>query len=789
MIPCGGCVERGVQHLCVAHSKDPNIETGELDGPQLTAYALSELQALRDGFDSYRSRISRLELVLTKALSGGNVVPVSRSDLGSPDEPQYTPGYTAANTPSVGQTIDDFRSPSGLSRAAFGSSRPLPTFNEDTDELEAGIALEFMALGRQRQFGASADVAIDPDTSEAVTNGSLSGNPLANLNGARSRTSTTNSRMTPTPSTLPESPSPISEFPNPQSWARVAPSPTAARHLISHAIDSLGWLLCGVVHGPTFHHELEAFLAEEERAFETAKPAWIALYFALLVCGTMLLTDDKRVVLGLAHGELSRYSRKKEAAYALLANKEDLKRLGRLWFRCVVATLYSANFLEQHTLHSCQAITVLALGGRDAWSTTLIATLLSTGISIAQDLGLHHLESDESFALESENLSRPDYAKALVVRETQKRVFWALIRDEWFSIVYRRSYALRPSQITTPLPLNANDWDLSNGHAIDHPPETFTVSSVLLLNIQLARHIQSVFEDMDNSSTVCDSFSFIQSVDAQIEQLGTGVPEWSQVGGRLEGMPHYVQWMRSVWIISWKHKILTINRPFFHRALKDPHYRSSRLRSLEAARGILREAPQIGECRVWTVLYHISAACFVICLNLFQTGHPATPEADAQRAEVNAAVDTLRRTSVSSDISARGVKLILKLLADDARGRELSEVAAAASPAERNPKRLRLEDPPPNQQSAWESASPFGDPQMGFWAPGPEDLVAPSDMSSSLYLTGHRDELDPYGYAGATAQGYGYDGEMYGQGIRGGVSYGQLQQQNQPHQQQPDYRS
>ena len=91
----------------------------------------------------------------------------------------------------------------------------------------------------------------------------------------------------------------------------------------------------------------------------------------------------------------------------------------------------------------------------------MIATLLSTGLSIAQDLGLHHLETDEAWLLEAEKLSRPEHAKALVVRETQKwapvrpatrfrphadsllcrrRVFWALIRDEWFSIVYRRSY-------------------------------------------------------------------------------------------------------------------------------------------------------------------------------------------------------------------------------------------------------------------------------------------------------------------------------------------------------------
>lgn len=120
-------------------------ETSELDGPQLAAYALAELQALRDGFEGYRNRISRLELVLTKALSGPQIVSVSRSDLGSPDEPQYTPVHTTGPNSGAGQGADDFRSPSGPSRVSFaGAARPLQVLTEDTDELEAGIALEFM---------------------------------------------------------------------------------------------------------------------------------------------------------------------------------------------------------------------------------------------------------------------------------------------------------------------------------------------------------------------------------------------------------------------------------------------------------------------------------------------------------------------------------------------------------------------------------------------------------------------------------------------------------------------
>lgn len=291
--------------------------------------------------------------------------------------------------------------------------------------------------------------------------------------------------------------------------------------------------------------------------------------------------------------------------------------------------------------------------------------------------------------------------------------------------------------------------------------------------------------------------------------------------------------MRSVWVISWKHKILTINRPFFHRALKgvssfepflglalpapprsqiltwSPQTRKSRRFTLSRLTPALnrgragdpsRSAPDwrvprldrpcplppslyLLTCTTNTLSirqYHISAACLVVCLDLFQTGHPSTPESDVHRAEVNAAVAILRRTSIASDISARGVELISKLLADDARGRELS--SSVASP-DRGVKRARVDDG--HAQGGWDS-HPFGDPQMGFWAPGPEDGAGGDQMLSSLYLMGRRDELDPYAYVpGGGSQGagqsYGYEGDMW--------AYGQNSQQQQPPQQlQANYR-
>jgi hypothetical protein len=51
-----------------------------------------------------------------------------------------------------------------------------------------------------------------------------------------------------------------------------------------------------------------------------------------------------------------------------------------------MTALHAANFLQNHSLFAVQAITVLVVTGQDASTSNLIPTLLSTGISISQDM-------------------------------------------------------------------------------------------------------------------------------------------------------------------------------------------------------------------------------------------------------------------------------------------------------------------------------------------------------------------------------------------------------------------
>lgn len=122
-----------------------------------------------------------------------------------------------------------------------------------------------------------------------------------------------------------------------------------------------------------------------------------------------------------------------------------------------LACLYRSHFLENHQLHAVQAISVLVICCQDGAFSNLFPMLLSTGINLAQDLGYHRLSSEEAWEASVAGQPLEARARSLIAYETRKRVFWALASQDWFNISFRRTTAVQPLQVTTPLPSNAHD--------------------------------------------------------------------------------------------------------------------------------------------------------------------------------------------------------------------------------------------------------------------------------------------------------------------------------------------
>lgn len=160
------------------------------------------------------------------------------------------------------------------------------------EEVEASVALEFLALGRHRAFGAGVIDQPIPST------------------GAH-RIPTSNPSPYASPTDIPEStsggsdfiPSPSALYPTIESLERASPSRLQADALIAHSIDWMSWHH-SALHAPTFRSELEEFWDWGERRFEICNPAWLALWYALLVVGVANLAQGQGQRLGISEGEI-----------------------------------------------------------------------------------------------------------------------------------------------------------------------------------------------------------------------------------------------------------------------------------------------------------------------------------------------------------------------------------------------------------------------------------------------------------------------------------------------------
>ncbi|GAA5977368.1 hypothetical protein JCM11641_000077 [Rhodosporidiobolus odoratus] len=491
------------------------------------------------------------------------------------------------------------------------------------EEVAASLSLEFMALGRNRALNGTQASAQNPRVSPDTFNRSPLPPSLV------FETST----YLPHPSTL---------FPDALSLSAVLPPEPETVAILEHAISHTGWYH-GTVHGPTFRAEAQEFLAREgqEERVKQASPAWMALLFAQLCCGIKHMTREQLRMVG-THG----------------LTEEEARTLAKTYLDAAIACLYRLHFLENHQLHAVQAIAVLVITSQDGAFSNLFPMLLSLGICIAQDMGLHRLPSEEAWAASVAGLPLEERARSLIAYETRKRVFWALTSQEWMSIPYRRTTAVQPLQVTTPLPSNAHDEDLMTGVPVNRPPLEYTVVSTLLIWIQIARILQQVFQHVDENPQ--PSHDFVFALDSQMQRLLDSVPPWLADDIPAPNLPPNASWMRLTWKISSNHKLVVLHRAFFRR------FEESRRIALGASRTILREAAKVGESRMWTVPYHISAAASVVCLDLFQRDS-APSVLYEERHEILSALSTLRSLSSFSSIAARGAALIDNLLSEESR--------------------------------------------------------------------------------------------------------------------------
>lgn len=229
---------------------------------------------------------------------------------------------------------------------------------------------------------------------------------------------------------------PLDRFPTPASLAEILPPDDELERIARHALEWTNWLHAAI-HGPTFRAQVQEFVeAPQDGRLEKADPAWLALLFAQLCCGVKHMTEEH--LKSLARSRLNQResfaakAQTSELTFLRCADEADVR--SKQYLEAALACLYRSHFLVNRQLHAVQAIVVLVVGCQDGTPSNLFPTLLSLGIALAQDLGLHRLPSDEDFATSAAGLPEVARASSLVDFETKKRVFWSLACQDWFNV-------------------------------------------------------------------------------------------------------------------------------------------------------------------------------------------------------------------------------------------------------------------------------------------------------------------------------------------------------------------
>ncbi|BGP49118.1 hypothetical protein JCM10450v2_004998 [Rhodotorula kratochvilovae] len=693
---CNQCVKRNKVHLCRL-DQDEKIGFGPDDAEgaplhepegQSRLASSSEFEAITRNIDAVRQRLYHLERVVGAFVPRPDVV----DDAGQPSwgvnmnllrtsrssgHPSADGFVSAAPTPAGGATMHlpsfsgyeahasvagpspVFALPPVTPSVAPQSLPPVQAYEpqpysryssgtlDDDAEVEAATSLEYLALGRDskeihfsraelRRPAADDEELLKPNAATVDRAAALEPAdaparqpppaPLDDLEQASLAVGTCAPEPTPVP-------------------VSVIPPEETANAIISYSLERVGWQH-GAVHAGQFRAECAEFASWGSSRADKVNQAWLALYLAVLCAGVKHMSADDARSCGLA--------------------LEELRTLPKLFFNASVEALHRGRFLAKHSIYSVQTIVILVVACQDVGGSDLIATLLASGIRIAQHLKISRFGSDEEWEAKRRSSGVDPQSeqgiRGLIQREVRKRLWYTLATEDWLSVPFRRAYAIFPSHFTTPPPLNCHDEDLSAGVLINRPQDEPTCVSKLLIAHKVASCIRRFFEDVNSKPDRELSYELLLEVDREIRAIIDDGPAFLKADNdKVDKQPAWVRWMLHWWIMSVSHKLLMCHRVFLGRSFRDAKYIYSHKAAIEAARSIIQEL----------VPYHTISAATTIILDIFQTSS-SDPDLDNKRREVQSALGELRVLAAegNSQIASRGIQLLTTLLAEEAKHRQ-----------------------------------------------------------------------------------------------------------------------
>ncbi|KAL4971698.1 hypothetical protein BDW66DRAFT_164909 [Aspergillus desertorum] len=374
-------------------------------------------------------------------------------------------------------------------------------------------------------------------------------------------------------------------------------TPSQVRAMMLYHQDSIAWIH-NLVHLPTFREQCERLFV----SLTESQGLWLALYYAMLA-------------VTLYHMDPS------------LLHELDIHSpcgLAELCYRKSMDSLNEADYMNNHSLFSLQAICLLIYVGHNIGQSDRISVLLAGAVRIAQCLCLHRLGPDTGKGTVAAGESQQTMQRRLIDREVSKRVWWFLVRQDWLQIPFNNTYTIHPSQFNTPMPLNCDEeipLMFSAEKIIDHHQEHYTQGSYTMVLNHVAVLIWKTQDKMcqqGHPNEVEDGlrklYSEIILADRELRELMDKMPSfYRDTSDDASGHPARIRHQHKVLSLALAHKFYSLHRHFQIPSFKDPWFAYTRVscfpimrRSLAAVLSLPPKDAYTSIVRnMWTINTHI----------------------------------------------------------------------------------------------------------------------------------------------------------------------------------------
>ncbi|KAJ5916421.1 hypothetical protein N7504_000436 [Penicillium tannophilum] len=296
---------------------------------------------------------------------------------------------------------------------------------------------------------------------------------------------------------------------------------------------------------------------------------------------------------------------------------------------------------------------------------------------MSRELKIHRL--DTARAREERRLKGCD----MIDVEIQRRAWWHMVASDWLLSFsggpQEGAYIFQTKHMNVNMPSNTDDELITSaGVQQDFPLSVPTSMSAFITRVQGADLCRQVIDALP--SVLLDSqepdYKIILELDSKFHDHIASLPVYYKLDQESIEQSRqickerpYIAWQRISVHFGLHTRLCRLHRPYHLEGITNRKYAYSHIvcirsahKVLELRRAMDEVAPEVGlkAARFWTVMHHVFFAALILAMDV--SFNPIAPDAEARKAQVLAAYETLEQSRRESNDLMEGIQKNLQTL-------------------------------------------------------------------------------------------------------------------------------